>query len=74
MENQYIYKVKNHYDCKIQLYQAHSIVNSFVKIMFVQCFLNLVFFTSEKTNICFTLSLVQTYSTEEIIAFLEDKC
>lgn len=39
-------------------------------IMFVQCFLSS---HQKKTNICFKLSLVQTYSTEEIIAFRKDK-
>lgn len=73
MESQYIYK-KQHQDCKIKLYQAHLIVYSFVKIlMFVQCFLSLGFFASEKKNIC-VLSYHWYKRTEEIIAFLKDKC
>lgn len=65
-----VYLQKNHWDCKIKLYQAHSIVYSFVKfIMFVQCFLSLGLFgffcIRKKKHLCFKLSLVQPFSIEE---------
>lgn len=49
MESQYIYKVKNH-DCKIQLYQAHSIVNSFVKNYVCTMFSKFGFFHIRKNK------------------------
>lgn len=67
-----VYLQKNHWDCKMKLYQAHSIVYSFVKfLMFVQCFLSLGFFVcfflhmKKKTHLCFKWSLVQPFSIEE---------